>query len=78
MYGHGLRSKLKRLEALENKYVPRPLFVIALHDGEEIEMTARECIDSGAVFVKVARGNNMNDLDELLAAMKAAAYLQEV
>lgn len=75
---YGLRSKLKRLEALENRYVPRPLYVIAELNGKETEMTARDCIDRGAVFVKVAHGNNLKDLDRLLAVMKAAAYSQEV
>lgn len=74
---YGLRNKLKRLEALERKYVHRPLYVIAELDGNETEMTAQHCIDSGAVFLKVAHGNNLRDLDKLLNVMYEAAMREK-
>lgn len=43
-------------------------------DGEQQEMTARECIDNGYQFCKVVEGNNLEELDELLAIMTKAAF----
>ena len=69
-----MRSILSRLEELENRCKPRPLIVIAENEqGEQLECTARECIEKGYGFVRCVGGNDFRDLDMLLAVMKATA-----
>ena len=65
----------KRLQALEEKCSPRKLYVLAINaDGEQQEMTAKECIDNGYQFCKVVEGNNLEELDEPLAIMTKVAF----
>ena len=65
----------KRLQALEEKCSPRKLIVIAINaDGEQQEMTARECIDNHFDFVRCVGGNNLEELDELLSIMTDRAF----
>ncbi len=65
---------MKRLQALEEKLKPKELIVIAILDGQKVEITARECIDKKAEFVKVKYGNNLEELDELLSIMTGGAF----
>ena len=65
---------MKRLQALEDKLKPKELIVIAIVDGQEVAITARECIDRKADFVRVKGGNNLEELDELLSIMTARAF----
>ena len=65
---------MKRLQALEDKLKPKELIVIAIVDGQEIAITARECIDRKADFVRVKDGNNLEELDELLSIMTGRAF----
>ena len=60
---------MKRLQALEDRLKPKELSIIAIVDGKEIVMTARECIDRKADFVRVKDGNDLEELDELLSIM---------
>lgn len=60
---------MKRLQALEDRLKPKELSVIAIVDGKEKVMTARECIDRKADFVRVKDGNDLEELDELLSIM---------
>lgn len=58
----------KRLKALESKLKLSPLRVIAENDkGEQIETTVSKCIAHGLDFVRVVRGSNLRELDELLS-----------
>jgi hypothetical protein len=58
----------KRLKAIQEKVKPSPLHVLAENaDGEQVEVTATECISKGFEFVKVTRGGNIGDLDQILA-----------
>lgn len=65
---------MKRLQALEDKLKPKELIVIAIVDGQEVAITARECIDRKADFVRVKDGNNLEELDELLSIMTGRAF----
>lgn len=65
---------MKRLQALEDKLKPKELIVIAIVDGQEVAITARECIDRKAGFVRVKDGNNLEELDELLSIMTERAF----
>lgn len=71
-------SVLKRLEALERCRGGNPIYVIAITDsGEQLEVSARECASRPDLrFDRVVRGNDMHDLDLLLAEMRKAADAQ--
>lgn len=61
-----MRDIMKRLEALERKIRPQHLTILAVLNGEQLEMTVQECIDKGAGFIKVLDGCNMDDVDLIL------------
>ena len=64
------KSIYSRLEALEALAVQKPLMVLCrLPSGELKELTAAECVDRKAEFMKVTRGNRLEDLDLLLKAV---------
>lgn len=74
-----IQSINKRLRALEGKLRPSPLYVLAeLPSGEQIEVRAADCIAQGLPFVKVSRGGNLADLDNLLAYMLKACTTEEL
>ena len=65
-----MKSIQARLEALEALAVQKPLFVLCrLPSGELKELTAADCVDRKAEFIRVTRGNRLEDLDKLLRAV---------
>ncbi len=59
---------LKELESRIEKIRGRPLVLLCkAPDGQEKKMGVRECIETGSAFLHVCAGNNLDDLDELLA-----------
>lgn len=64
---------LKRLERLEERIRPNPLMVLTVVDGQQVEMTARECVERDLGFIKVTDGHNLNDVDLLLEHMRKVA-----
>lgn len=65
-----MKSIKARLEALEALSVHKPLMVLCrLPSGALKELTAAECVDRKAEFMKVTRGNRLEDLDLLLKAV---------
>ena len=62
-----MKSIKARLEALEALAVQKPLMVLCrLPSGQLKETTAADCVDLKAEFIKVTRGNRLEDLDKLL------------
>lgn len=58
---------LKRLETLEEFAQQKPIMVLCrLPSGRLEELTVAECIELGGEFVRVTRGNRLEDLDRLL------------
>lgn len=72
-----MRDIMKRLEALERKIRPQHLTILAVLNGEQLEMTVQECIDKGARFVKVLDGCNFNDIDLILNEIFRKEALEE-
>ncbi len=59
---------LKELEKRIKRLTPGPLLLLCMMpDGVEQPMTVQEMIDTGSTFVKVEKGNNLSDLDRLIA-----------
>lgn len=64
---------IKELEKKIERLRPASLIVLArLPDGSEREMSAQECVEAGAEFVRVIRGGNVEDLDLILSAFRTA------
>lgn len=61
-----MRDIMKRLVKLEERIRPNPLMVLTVVDGQQVEMTAKECVERDLGFIKVTDGHNLNDLDLLL------------
>ena len=60
---------LKRLEALEALAQQKPIMVLCrLPTGQLKETTAADCVTLGGEFLRVTRGNRLEDLDTLLKA----------
>jgi len=58
---------LRRLEALEGLAQQKPIMVLCrLPTGQLKEVTAADCVDLGGEFIRVTRGNRLEDLDKLL------------
>ena len=58
---------LRRLEALEGLAQQKPIMVLCrLPTGQLKEVTAADCVDLGGEFIRVTRGNRLEDLDLLL------------
>lgn len=69
-----MKGILKRLEELEAYYKREPLLVVArTATGDTLTVTARECLERGLEFVRIAAGNSLKDLDSLLQAMYRTA-----
>lgn len=69
-----MKGVLKRLEELETYYRREPMLVVARTDaGDTLTVTARECLERGLEFIRVAAGNSLKDLDSLLQAMYRSA-----
>lgn len=69
-----IKQKLfDRLRALEQALSPDPLIVEAKDGDAIIRETARECIANNHDFLRVVSGENLADLDALLAQMKEDA-----
>lgn len=65
-----MKSIQARLEALEAIAQQKPIMVLCrLPSGELKETTAADCIAFNAEFMKVTRGNRLQDLDILLKAV---------
>lgn len=47
--------------------------VLTVVDGQQVEMTARECVERDLGFIKVTDGHNLNDVDLLLEHMRKVA-----
>lgn len=59
---------LKELERRINQLRTRPLVLwCRTLDGQEREMSVRECMETGSAFIHVVSGSDLDDLDELLA-----------
>lgn len=62
-----LETIMKDLEAAEKQLADNHMIVLAkTKSGEAREMTVDECIESGAEFVKVIRGNNQGEFDRIM------------
>lgn len=60
------------LERSVERLRPAHLIVLArLPDGSEQEMSAAECVEAGAEFIRVLRGNDLHDLDLLLSTVRS-------
>lgn len=58
---------LKRLEALEALARQKPIMVICrLPTGQLKEVTAADCVNLGGEFIRVTRGNRLEDIDLLI------------
>lgn len=58
---------LRRLEALEALAQQKPIMVLCrLPTGQLKETTAADCVELNAEFIRVTRGNRLEDLDKLL------------
>ena len=58
---------LRRLEALEALAQQKPIMVLCrLPSGQLKELTAADCVNQGGEFIRVTRGNRLEDLDKLL------------
>lgn len=66
-----------QIEALERVLRPEPLIVKAVDDGKEILIPARTAVDRGLDIQKVVSGNNLNDLDYMLEAVRQNAIKQK-
>lgn len=65
----------RRLEALEETVNPKPIMVLCrLPTGETKEITAAECVDLGGDFIRVTKGNRLEDLDKLINKAREEAY----
>ena len=63
------KSIQARLEALEALAIQKPLMVLCrLPSGQLKETTAADCVERKAEFIRVTRGNRLEDLDKLLKA----------
>lgn len=63
---NSITGRLKKLES----YLPRPIIVLCrMSDGSEREMTVDEFTETGAIFIRVVRGNNLADVDKILEAV---------
>lgn len=72
-----MKTLLKRLEELEERYKPdAPLVVLAeLDSGDQVEMTMRECLErDDAHFVKCIGGRSLTDLDAFLEEVRRKAF----
>ncbi len=59
---------IKELQRRLDRLTPTRLVVLArLPDGTVREMSAPECVEAGADFIKVLRGNDLADVDLLLS-----------
>ncbi len=69
---------LKELESRIAKIRGCPLVLLCkTPDGQDKKMSVRECIETGSAFLHVCAGNNLDDLDELLAHELANAQVVE-
>ena len=58
---------VKELEKRIAKIRSRPLILLCrTADGREKKMTVEECVNTGAAFIHVIMGNDLDDLDKLL------------
>ncbi len=58
---------LRELEKRIKRLNPGPLLLLCkMPDGSEKAMTVQEMIETGSHFQRVARGNNLRDLDRML------------
>ena len=58
---------LRRLEALEALAQQKPIMVLCrLPTGQLKETTSADCVELNAEFIRVTRGNRLEDLDKLL------------
>lgn len=65
----------RRLEALEGLAQQKPIMVLCrLPTGQLKEVTAAECVDLGGDFIRVTRGNRLEDLDKLINKAYEEAY----
>ncbi len=64
----------KRIEVLENRYRADPLIVLCEIENEIREMTARECYEKGAEFIKVLRGGNIEEIDYIIKSLHKEEY----
>ena len=59
---------IKELERRINQLLARPLVLLCkTPEGAEKEMSVRECMETGSTFIHVIMGNDLDDLDALLA-----------
>lgn len=59
---------IKELERRINELRGRSLVLLCRTlDGDEREMSVQECIETGSTFIHVVMGNDMDELDALLA-----------
>lgn len=59
---------IKELEHKINQLRARPLVLLCrTPGGAEKKMSVRECMETGSAFIHVVKGNDLDDLDELLA-----------
>ena len=64
---------IKELERKIDKILTHSLVVLArLPDGTEKEMSAPECVEAGADFIRCVSGNDLRDVDIILNAFKSA------
>lgn len=59
---------LKELERKIDQLRARPLVLLCkTPNGAEREMSVQECMETGSTFIHVVMGNDLDDLDALLA-----------
>lgn len=59
---------IKELERKINQLRARPLVLLCrTPDGAEREMSVQECMETGSAFIHIVMGNDMDELDALLA-----------
>lgn len=59
---------IKELEYKINQLRARPLVLLCrTPEGAERKMSVRECMETGSTFIHVIMGNDLDDLDALLA-----------
>lgn len=59
---------IKELERKINQLRARPLVLLCrTPEGVEKEMSVQECLETSSAFIRVVKGNDLDDLDELLA-----------
>ncbi len=59
---------LKELERKIDQLRARPLVLLCrTPEGTERKMSVQECMETGSTFIHVVMGNDLDDLDALLA-----------